>query len=338
MKILFVVLLFTVSVLLTLSASAWFMRRLASISARLELPISLLSLLGALGANVPNYASSIVAIANGQVDVGLGIIIGSNIYNVAIILSVSTFATARAHGITLAAGDMRDIDVVGLCSLAIMLVIALLIWLLPGTPLTGSHASLLPSSLLYALIALAAGIFAGLVWHALRRVHHVSANKQAGAGARNGLADHSLARLLVEGVTGLAVALGGVVVMVQSGESLTNDLHIPSVLAGLLVLAVATSLPNTVVAFSLARDGRAGACVEEIFSSNSINAIPGIALPLLFWPAAIHDRLLLFLDAPFMAALTLVLLLLTLRRRIGHTAAILLLMSYIVWVIVHMIV
>ena len=40
--------------------------------------------------------------------------------------------------------------------------------------------------------------------------------------------------------------------MVQSGQTLTNLLHMPPVLAGLLVLAVATSLPNLVVAFLLA--------------------------------------------------------------------------------------
>ena len=35
------------------------------------------------------------------------------------------------------------------------------------------------------------------------------------------------------------------------------------------------------------------ACVEEIFSSNSINAALGIALPLLLWRALLQDHLLL---------------------------------------------
>ena len=123
--------------------------------------------------------------------------------------------------------------------------------------------------------------------------------------------------------------------MVQSGQTFTSELHIPSVLAGLLVLAVATSLPNTVVAFSLARDGQASACVEEIFTSNSINAALGIAVPLLFWHDVVHDRLLLLLDMPLMVLLTLGALVCILRRRVSHAVALFLLLSYVVWVVVH---
>lgn len=329
-------LLFAGSVLLTLSASAWFTHRLEMVCASLELPISLLSLLGALGANIPNYAASIAAIAGGQVDVGLGIIIGSNIYNVAIILSISTFAVPRACGITLPSADMRDIDVVGLFALAIMAVVTLLIWLLPGTPVTGQQGSVVTLNALYTLIIVVGGLFASLVWHALRRVHHVHHPSPNHRNDKYEQAHRSLMRLFAEGLIALAVALGGVVVMVWSGEGLTSDLHMPPVLAGLLVLAVATSLPNTVVAFSLARDNRASACIEEIFSSNSINAALGIVLPLALWPAMIHDRLLLLVDAPLMAVLTLALLL-TLRRRIGYVAALLLLATYVAWVILHVI-
>src|SRR6202035_5162289 len=88
--------------------------------------------------------------------------------------------------------------------------------------------------------------------------------------------------------------------------ALTALLHIPPVLAGLLVLAVATSLPNLVVAFLLARANQESACVEEVFSSNSINSTLGIALPILFWHATVGDSLLLLLDTPLMVALTLV--------------------------------
>jgi Ca2+/Na+ antiporter len=123
--------------------------------------------------------------------------------------------------------------------------------------------------------------------------------------------------------------------MVQSGQLLTADLHMPAVLAGLVVLAVATSLPNTVVAVSLVRTGRTAACVEGIFSSNSINAAPGIALPLLLWHALVQDRLLLLLDGPLMLLLTLGALVCVHRGRVSQTAGALLLLSYAVWVGIH---
>ena len=75
--------------------------------------------------------------------------------------------------------------------------------------------------------------------------------------------------LIAEVLFALVIALGGVIVMVQSGEQLTADMHMPAVLAGLLVLAVATSLPNTVVAVILCVLAGWLPVSQEIFSSNS---------------------------------------------------------------------
>ncbi len=142
----------------------------------------------------------------------------------------------------------------------------------------------------------------------------------------------------MEALTALAFTLIGVVFMVRSGQTLTHDLRLPPVVAGLLVLAVATSLPNTVVAFSLARDNRATACLEEIFSSNSINATLGMALPLLFWHIALNDSLLLLLDAPLMVILTVFTFLCIQRRRVSRLSGVLLLFVYLGWVIAHIVI
>src|SRR5437660_11713143 len=95
------ILFFIMSLLVAMGASAWFTRRLETISDLFDLCTGLLSLLGALGANVPNYVASLVAAASGHLVVGLSIIIGSNIYNIAIILGISTVASKARHGITL---------------------------------------------------------------------------------------------------------------------------------------------------------------------------------------------------------------------------------------------
>jgi cation:H+ antiporter len=112
----------------------------------------------------------------------------------------------------------------------------------------------------------------------------------------------------------------------------------PAVLAGLLVLAVATSLPNTVVAVSLVRTGRSAACVEEIFSSNSINAALGIALPLLLWRDLLQDHLLLLLDGPFLVLLTVGAIVFVHHGRISRVVGLLLLLSYALWVGIHLLV
>ncbi len=157
-----------------MSAAAWFTHRLEAICTKLELSASVLSLLGALGANIPNYAASISAIASGQMLIGLGIIIGSNIYNIAIILAISTFGTPGRHGIVIHANEVRDVRSVGAYSLAVMLVTLLELWLLPDTPLNRVlhiHIPVAAALLLYAAIFLVLGIFCGQAISLLKGVH-----------------------------------------------------------------------------------------------------------------------------------------------------------------------
>ena len=323
-----------------MSAAAWFTRRLEQIAATLNLSPGLLSLLGALGANIPNYVASLFSIASGQITTGLGIIIGSNIYNVAIILSIATFAAPNRHGIVLSATEGHDARIVGRYALAIMFATLLLVWLLPGTPLSNAMHIPVVTTLLLILGSLLTGYIGVLLArHALKREPELTQEERARADIKlptpGILSRQTLARWFTEMLLALTIALVGVVVMVQSGQKMTNLLHMPPVLAGLLVLAVATSLPNTVVAFILARANQESACVEEIFSSNSINAVLGIALPLLFWHDALTDHPLLWLDTPLMVALTLIALLYTRRRRISHLSGGLLLLTYVVWVAAH---
>jgi cation:H+ antiporter len=329
--------IFLFSLLIVMGAAAWFTRRLEALCDRLDLTAGMLSILGALGANIPNYVSSIVVIASGQQDVGLGIIIGSNIYNLAIILGISAVAAPGSHGIRLQYKEKRDVSIIACYALAITFATLLAIWLLPGTPLfTGIQASLLTLLPLIIAVILTLGIFSAYTLHIVRRPHPSHAVAIVEQETTLKAAPVSLICLIGEVLLALAIALGGVVVMVQSGEVLTADLHMPAVLAGLLVLAVATSLPNTVVAVSLVRTGRTAACVEEIFSSNSVNAALGIALPLLLWRDLMQDHLLLLLDGPFIVMLTLGAIVCIRAGRVNRFAGMLLLLSYAAWVGIHL--
>src|SRR5262249_23150909 len=139
----------------------------------------------------------------------------------------------------------------------------------------------LPPTAIASSEALTLGLFVLLAVHALRRRAHLPWALGAAPDSRPGCPLWELARALLA----VALALGAVIVMVQAGQAAASGLHLPAALLSLVVLAVATSLPNTVVACQLARDGRAIACVEEVLSSDGVNLALGSALPLLFW----HD-------------------------------------------------
>lgn len=181
-----------------------------------------------------------------------------------------------------------------------------------------------------------------LASHSLRRVPHEHAVTE-GATALIDTGDPlpagnrrmAATRPLVEAVLALVLALGGVIVMVQSGQAFAVDVHLSQAILGLVILAVATSLPNTVVAFTLARTDRASACLEEVLSSNSINATLGLALPLLLWQHIHSDPVLLLPDALLMVALTLFALIGAFRQRVSRLTGFLLVLIYVSWVVVH---
>ena len=327
--------IFLVSLMIVIATSSRFTRKLEELCEAFNLSIGVLSLLSALGANVPNYVSSAIAIFSGHIDIGIGIIVGSNIYNIAIILGLCSILTPERSGMTLDVREKRDVGVIAWYALAIIFFAFVVVCWLPGGPLiTSLHASGISHALLLLSSILALGVFSALVVHILRRTH---------GGEGTTLHHHdlkrkaplSVLRLSSEVMFTLVIALGGVLVMIQSGQTLTTDLHMPSILAGLLVLAVATSLPNTVVAVSLVRTGEAAACIEEVYSSGSINAALGIVLPLLFWQGMLNDRFLLLLDAPLTLALILYALIFVLRGRLSRGMGVLLLATYVAWVLVR---
>lgn len=343
---------FAAALLVALAASAWFTRTLEALCDRLGLSIGLLSLLSALGANIPNYAASLVAFAEGQAGVGISIIIGSNIWNLGIILGISTFAPPTGHGLPLRK-EGRDIRLVALYTIAIALLTLLALTLFEaGLPGGGSHLSFAATLAITATNLLTLTLFGVLVAHALHRFPHASeevSTEEAANNAEKAFASMETAvpvapnmavfgetpRSIVTAVFALLIALGGVIIMVQAGQAFAQDVHLSPVLLGLVVLAAATSLPNTVVAVSMARSNRVAACVEEVLTSNNINIVLGSSLPLLLWHMVLLDHLLVMLDTPLMVTLTLIVLACLPRGRISRLVGLLLVAVYASWVVVH---
>ena len=83
------VLVFLGSLAVTLGAAAFFAHRLDRVGLRLGLPETLLGLLTALAADAPEVSSAIAAVVKGEHSVGVGVIIGSNVFNIAAMIGLS---------------------------------------------------------------------------------------------------------------------------------------------------------------------------------------------------------------------------------------------------------
>ena len=333
-------LIFSAALGVALRAAAWFTRLLEDLGDQWSFSPGLLSFVGALGANIPNYAASLAAFAGGHGPIGLDIVVGSNIYNLAVILGLVTFAAPGGRGIALAPLEMRDARrvawlaaVMGVTTwLSVGLFTSPVPWTMPLLPQAASLVSLLT-----------VGLFVGLLVHALQRVPHSVAMRHPPAPTLNPDAitlstsqlAPSAAPTIVGCVFALTLALAGVIIMVQAGQVVGRAVQLPPAILSLVVLAVATSLPNTAVAYQLARTARAEASIEEILSSNGINLALGGALPALVWGVRIAEPSLLRVDLPLLSGLGLAVAAFMHARGIPRVVGAGLLGLYALWVLTH---
>jgi Ca2+/Na+ antiporter len=112
-------------------------------------------------------------------------------------------------------------------------------------------------------------LFARLSIHALQRAPALDEPHRVPGAAEAPGTEH-VAWTVAKAGLALGVALGSVVVLVRAGEAFGAAVHLPIAVLSLVVLAGATSLPNTVVAYHLAHTARVTTCLEEILSSNSV--------------------------------------------------------------------
>jgi cation:H+ antiporter len=295
--------LFVVSLAATLSAAAVFAARLDHLGERLGLPEGLLGLLTAAGADAPELATAIVALATGAKSAGFGVVVGSNVFNIGAMIGVSALLCGNVR-------IRRDaLALEGGVALGVTLVVVLLVFgVLPAwTAVTISFLLLLP----YAAVAL---------------------RRELGARRHPEGVDIRAVLLIPPS---LAVIVLGSIGMVHTGLRLGHAAGMPNVLVGVLVLAVVTSLPNAYTGIRLGLARRGAALVSETMNSNTINLVGGLAIPALFVTVAGGSGLERADAVWLIAATALALAVLAPRRGMGRAGGMLLVASWIAFAAVQ---
>src|ERR1700682_5350335 len=91
----FALVVFAVGLGVSLGASEFLVRGFGRLGANGGLAAGLVGLLTALGADAPEISSAIAAQFSGAKDVGLGVILGSNLFNLAALLGFSAVVAGR---------------------------------------------------------------------------------------------------------------------------------------------------------------------------------------------------------------------------------------------------
>ena len=313
------VLVFLVSLAVTLGAAAFFARRLDHVGLRLGLPETLLGLLTALAADAPEVSSAIVALVKGEHTVGGGVVLGSNIFNLAAMVGLSA---VLCGGIRIRREALAVEGAVGVA--ATIVVSALILKLIGAWAALGLLVVVLvPYVVLLGLGPARAPRQLVRFFGERHRPDHVLAHGEAVVVPALMLAP--ALEIIVLGSTG----------MVESALNLAHRWNVPDVIVGVLVLAVLTSIPNAFTAARLAFQRRGAAVVSETFNSNTTNLVFGIALPALFISIGSTSSLTKF-DLGWLLLMTLVAIALFARRGgVTRSGGVAILLLYLVFVAVQ---
>jgi cation:H+ antiporter len=269
----FLVVVFAVAAVISLGSSWVLVSRLERVGARLGLSEGLLGMLAAVAADAPEITAAVTALASHQSDVGAGVVMGSNVFNIAALLGLPAVLAGRI------ALHRRVIVLEG--------VVALWVAAACVAVVTG----VVPAELGLVLVLAALVPYAVALGVRHERLRHIGLPARWARWLREAIVEEEAelevaihprsGRSSDAIVAGLAVGvvIGASIVMEQSASKLGVRHGVPEIVVGALVLAAVTSLPNAVGAVYLGLRGRGQATLSIATNSNAINVAAGLLLP-----------------------------------------------------------
>jgi cation:H+ antiporter len=304
--------------------SGYFEGAAGRLAAAYELPAVVQgSVVVAVGSSLPEFASVVFAGLAGSFDLGVGAIVGSAIFNVLVIPAVAGLSTTKPLEASRAiVYKEAQFYMLAVSALIVTFALAVIYIPLPGeSPLIGQLTrplAMIPISLY--------GLYLFIQW---QDVSDYDSPRTTEPVDRR----RNWARFLA----GLLIILLAVHVLVGEVESLARTFEVPSFLAGVTVVAAATSLPDLLVSVRSAGDARSETSLGNVLGSNTFDLLVAIPVGVLLVGTVPID---FAVAAPMMGVLTLatVVLFALLRTDMTLTApeSYLLLLAYglfVAWVL-----
>jgi cation:H+ antiporter len=264
---------FVLGAMLSLGSSWVLVSRLERVGARLGLSEALLGVLAALAADAPEITSAVTALAGHQSKIGAGIVIGSNVFNLAALLGLTAVlaGTIALHRRVVLMEGAVAVWIAAVCLAAIVRLVSPVVGLILVVGVLGPylviqgvrHERLLRTGLPDRWVR----------WLSDAVVEEELELEPAIHPERGRTSDGIVAAIAVLVVVGASLA------MEQAASKLGTRHAIPQIVVGGLILAAVTSLPNAVAAVYLSRRGRGTATLSTAMNSNAINVAAGLLLP-----------------------------------------------------------
>ncbi len=246
------ILLLLVGFVLLIKGADFFVDGAASLARKLKIPSLVVGLtIVALGTSCPELAVSVSSSLTGANSMAVGNVLGSNLFNLLVVLGVCSAITPVA-----VSKDVikRDFPV----SIGVFLVFGVML-------LVGTQSYTLGRIEAAILLVLLVGYMVWTVTAALKGRKNAAEEESA-----EKFVWWKCALFIVGGVA--AIVFGGTLV-VDNAKALSLALGMSETLAGLTVCAIGTSLPELVTSVVAARKGESDMAIGNVVGSNILNVV-----------------------------------------------------------------
>jgi cation:H+ antiporter len=238
--------LLLVGFVLLIKGADFFVDGASSIAGKLKVPSLIIGLtVVSMGTSMPEAAVSISASLTGSNSISLGNVIGSNIFNLLMVVGISSLILPIATDKDILKRDMP---------INIGITVALLVMLLIGGELSRIDAAI--------LLVMLAGYMFLLIRSALKNRIEDEAPKV-----------YSWLKSIILSIVGAAAIIWGGNLVVESAKTIALNLGMGETLVGLTVVALGTSLPELVTSIVAAKKGDSGIAMGNVVGSCIFNIL-----------------------------------------------------------------
>ncbi len=225
----------------------------------------------AFATSAPEVLVAIVAASRGQTDLAVGNAIGSNIANIGLVLG----AVALIRPIKMTSATLRR-EMPALLAVSLLTVSLFL----------DSYLSRVDG------FVLMTGLLIVMVWLVRLGIRSSASDPMTAEYEAEIPRDMSMRTAVLWLIIGVVVLLFGAEFMVDGAINIARALGVTELVIGILLVALATSLPELAVSLVSALKGEYGLALGNIVGSNTFNSLAVIGIAAIIHPAALPPSVL----------------------------------------------
>ncbi|UOE94650.1 calcium/sodium antiporter [Alkalihalobacillus sp. LMS39] len=301
---------------LLIKGAEYFVQGASSIAAVLKVSPMLIGLtIVAFGTSSPEATVSIVAAMDQNAGVAVGNVVGSNIFNMTLVVGVAAFLyPLRVESNTI----RKEIPFTLLASIALLILLSdRMLQFLSDNVLTRSDGIILL-------------LFFAVFLYYLFEVARQNRVKEDTASPKQSLL--SWGKLIFFTIIGLAAIIIGGDLVVHHATSIALSFGMSETLVGLTIVAVGTSLPELITSITAALKKESDIALGNIVGSNIFNILFVLGSASVISPLWVEDKI--FVDVYIMIVFTLLLLVFSRTNyKVGKIEGVILASFYVIYMV-----